>query len=95
MINESGAVPRMIPNPAWNESVELKQAKEATYWHYGEFPEDVFPEDYGKGLPEDGGWIILLYSVHVGKQRQDGSVKKIVVPHLSVWFAMIQLLPYR
>ena len=55
---------------------------------HGEILEDYFPEDYGKDLPEDGGWIIVLNKVCTGRQVATGEVRTIDVPHLSVWFAM-------
>ena len=84
-----GAVPKMIPNPAYfsDEVVQMRlgQFKDALA-QWGECPEDYFPADYDKELPETGGWIMLLTSVHVGKAIGE-AVKQITVPHLSIWFA--------
>jgi hypothetical protein len=84
------SIPKMIPNPAYfsDEIVQMRldQFKDSlTRW--GECPEDYFPADYEKALPEEGGWIMLLMSVRVGKSVGD-SVKEITVPHLSIWYAM-------
>jgi hypothetical protein len=82
-------IPKMIPNPAYFSSemmqMRLEQFKYALA-QWGECPEDYFPADYGKELPQDGGWIMLLMSVNVGKSVGD-SVKQITVPHLSIWYA--------
>lgn len=83
------SVPQMIPNPAWLESLDYREAKEYAKENmpFGLFGEDFFPEDYGKALPEDGGWIMLLVSVQCGKQLHGGKCKRIYVPHLSLWYA--------
>ena len=83
------SIPKMIPNPAYfsDEVVQmrLEQFKD-TLAGWGECPEDYFPADYDKELPESGGWIMMLMAVHVGKSAGD-SVKEITAPHLSIWFA--------
>ena len=84
-------IPKMIPNPAWAESEEAKIQKQLTMddcAHRGECPEDVFPEEYGKDIPEAGAWIMLLTSVRVGKQTDSKKTKPITLPHLSMWYAM-------
>lgn len=84
-------IPRMIPNPAWTESEDAKLQKDSTITdmvHRRECPEDAFPEEYGKAIPEGGGWIMLLVSVTVGRQVDAASTKVVTVPHLSLWYAM-------
>ncbi len=84
-------IPRMIPNPAWTESEEWSRQKQLTMVAMavrGECPEDAFPEDYGKDIPEDGAWIMLLMSVVVGKLDHYKRAKIITVPRLSLWYAM-------
>ena len=84
-----GDVPKMIPNPAYfsDEVVQMRlgQFKDELA-RFGECPEDYFPADYNKELPETGGWIMLLTSVRVGKAVGD-TTKEIEVPHLSIWYA--------
>lgn len=83
------SVPKMIPNPDYLKSREfqwkLEKFKESLLT-LGECIEDYFPEDYGKQIPEKGGWIMLLSSVHVGKQIGE-SLLEITLPHLSIWYA--------
>jgi len=84
-------IPKMIPNPAWVESEDARLQKQLTIEDMigrGEVPEDAFPEEYGKAIPESGGWIILLVSVMVGREVAEGITKSILVPHLSMWYAM-------
>ena len=84
-------IPRMIPNPAWTASEESKFQKNLTMddmAQRGEIPEDAFPEEFGKDIPEDGAWIMLLVSVQVGRLLDNGKTKIINVPHLSMWYAM-------
>jgi hypothetical protein len=91
MAKTASEVPRMIPNPAWTESEEARIQKKLTIedcMQRGECPEDIFPEDYGKDIPEAGCWIMLLTSVRVGRQIDDDKTKVITVPHLSMWYAM-------
>src|ERR1043165_223561 len=84
------STPKYILNPDYLGSEEYEKEKESfkrqliQRW---ECVEDYFPEDYGKQLPEDGAWIMLLMSVHVGKPLTQGKSETIEVPHLSVWFA--------
>jgi len=85
------AIPRMIPNPAWSESEDAKLQKRLTIddmLRRCECPEDAFPEEYGKDLPESGGWIMILVSVRVGRQIDAANTRVITVPHLSLWYAM-------
>jgi hypothetical protein len=87
--NKKSSIPKMIPNPEYMKSVafeaRLENFKDALA-NFGECVEDYFPADYGKELPENGGWIMLLMSVHVGKMVGE-EAKDIVVPHLSIWYA--------
>lgn len=86
--------PKLIVDPAWAETEEGKiyaeQQRRGTRSElgFGESEQDYYPEDYGKDIPEEGAWIILLAAVHVGTQGANGSVNAIDVPHLSVWYAM-------
>jgi hypothetical protein len=79
----------MIPNPAWSESEEAKLIKQLTIddmVRRRECPEDAFPEEYGKEIPADGAWILLLSTVTVG--RMVGETTQVIsVPRLSMWFA--------
>jgi hypothetical protein len=82
-------IPKMIPNPAYFSDEVVKRRLDqfkSSLAGWGESPEDYFPADYGKELPEAGGWIMLLLSVRVGKAVGE-TVKKITVPHLSIWYA--------
>lgn len=75
----------------WNDTEEARYQKELTMddmARRGECVEDAFPENFDKDLPETGGWIMLLISVRVGKQMDDETTKSIIVPHLSMWYAM-------
>lgn len=54
--------------------------------------EDYFPEEYGKQIPAAGAWIMLLMSVHVGKEIAPGVAEPVTLPHLSIWFATPALL---
>jgi hypothetical protein len=84
-------VPKMIPNPAYQASDEHRQKVvlfKDTLARMGECVEDYFPAEYGKDLPVEGAWIMLLMSVHVGKANVDGSTTHITVPHLSMWYAL-------
>jgi hypothetical protein len=49
----------------------------------GECLEDYFPEDYDKALPEEGAWIMLLMSVHVGKATTEGKAESVTLPTVS------------
>jgi hypothetical protein len=86
-----GAIPRYVMNPEYIASregqYEIEAAKEALA-RSGEMVEDYFPEDYGKKLPENGSWIMLLCSVDVGNPLPDETFENIHVPHLSMWYAM-------
>ena len=89
MPKKSPTVPKMIPNPEYTESAAFQARLESfkdTLINMGECVEDYFPGEYGKEIPEVGGWIMLLMSVHVGKMVGDVA-KSIVVPHLSIWYA--------
>lgn len=85
-------IPKMIPNPAWSPSSDEKLQKQLTIndmIHRGECPEDAFPEEYSKDIPDAGSWIMLLVTINVGKMLDDGqSVKCISVPRFSLWYAM-------
>lgn len=85
-------IPKMIPNPAWTESEDAKLQRELTIndmVHRRECPEDAFPEEYEKDIPDGGSWIMLLQSVTVGQMLDDGKTTKVItVPHLSLWYAM-------
>jgi hypothetical protein len=86
-----GDIPRMIPNPAWTTSDDAKLQRKLTMddtCHRGECPEDAFPEEYDKDIPESGAWIILLMSVKVGRLIDNSNTKAITVPRLSLWYAM-------
>jgi hypothetical protein len=88
--------PKFIPNPEYIGSPEWEEEKEAAKdWlsNAGEPAEDYFPEDFGKQLPEEGAWIMLLMSVHVGKLTTTGKTESITVPHLSIWFALPTISP--
>lgn len=76
-----------VPNPDYWTEERQRQTIEASGYEV----EDFFPEDYGKKLPDDGGWIILTVSVHCGRLMPDETTKHIDVPHLSVWFAVPQV----
>lgn len=84
-------VPKYVINPEYLKSKEFlldKEYQKHVIAQSGECTEDYFPEDYGKDLPPDGAWIILLASVHVGKPLPNGQALHIDVPHLSIWYAM-------
>lgn len=81
--------PKMIIDPDWAESEEGRRYYESkkqdvmfVIRQNRDCPEDYFPEDYNKALPDDGGWITLLMTVSVSN-----GVDNIEVPHLSMWFA--------
>jgi hypothetical protein len=86
-----GAPPKYILNPAYLESEVYAEDIERQIdgmVRMGECAEDYFPERYGKALPEEGAWIMLLMSVHVGRLTTEGKTERITVPHLSMWFAL-------
>jgi hypothetical protein len=86
-----GGTPKYILNPKWADSEEAQLEREQikdSICAFGDCVEDYFPEDYGKKLPEEGAWIMLLMSVHVGKEIAPGVAEPVTVPHLSIWFAM-------
>lgn len=84
-------IPKTIPNPEWTPGEDDKLQRQLTIDDMicrGECPEDAFPEEYDKALPDEGGWIMLLMSVRVGKVLADGQTTKIInVPHFSIWYA--------
>ncbi len=86
-----GDIPKYIPNPEYLSSPlharEIEEAKSALTVA-GECVEDYFPQDYDKAIPATGAWIMLLADVDVGELLPDGKVKKIHVPHLSMWYAL-------
>jgi hypothetical protein len=79
---------RTIPNPAYE--AYLRDQLVASGMGYPR--EDMFPEEYDKNLPEDGGWILLLMDVRVGRQLPNGSAKPIRVQRLTAWYAMPTML---
>lgn len=90
--------PRMIVDPEWKETdegqeyarIQRLRVEDQCLANRDCF-EDYYPEDYDKALPEEGDWIILLMSIHVGKATgadNDNNVEAIIVPHLSVWYAL-------
>lgn len=90
--------PKMIVDPAWKDSdegseyfrIQRMQVREQCVTNHDAF-EDYYPEEYGKKLPEEGAWIIILMNVRVGKStgsHNQNNVEHITVPHLSVWFAL-------
>jgi hypothetical protein len=88
--------PKYILNPDYLGSEEWEAEKEEIKDYLSaahECVEDYFPEDYGKGIPESGAWIMLLMSVHVGKETTPGKFEKVEVPHLSIWFALPTVSP--
>ena len=87
----------MIANPEYLASEEFVRDKENAKWalmQRRDCLEDYFPADYGKALSEDGGWIMLLAAVHVGKELPNGESEHIHVPHLSIWYAMPTVTAY-
>lgn len=85
----STGIPKMIPNPAYfsDEVVQMRLGQyKDTLAHFGECPEDYFPADYDKELPEEGGWVMMLMAVHVGRSVGE-KTESITVPHLSIWYA--------
>jgi hypothetical protein len=77
---------KTIPNPKY-ETWLLEQRRNRLA-EFGEFDEDYFPAEYGKELPEDGAWIMMLVEVRVGKRLNDETIETISLPHLSMWFAI-------
>jgi hypothetical protein len=89
-VRQSGT-PKYVLNPAYIGSEEWELEREDikdTLTSNHECIEDYFPEDYGKRIPEEGAWIMLLMSVYVGKAIGNGKSEKVTVPHLSMWFAL-------
>lgn len=82
-------IPKTIrtPNPEYYTESRKRQVVEGSGYEV----EDFFPEDFGKKLPDEGGWIIITMTVHCGKELLDETVKHLTVPHLSVWFAVPQV----
>jgi hypothetical protein len=94
--SKSDATPKYILNPEYLRSEGYASELELTKCQLagmGECVEDYFPEDYGKALPEEGAWIMLLMSVHVGKLTTEGKTEHVTVPHLSMWFALPTVSP--
>jgi hypothetical protein len=85
---KSGKPPRKIDNP---EYIEWRRDQDRILGNYPD--EDLFPEDYGKLLPEDGGWIIVLTEVKVGRRVDDQTILHITIPRLSCWFAVPMIMP--
>lgn len=106
--------PRFILDPDYVETDEgqgyLEEIK-VNIMQSGDDPTHYFPDEYGKRLPKEGGWIMLLQTVHVGRAITETETRhlieayemltrdarpvtaetefiEIVVPHLSMWFAM-------
>ena len=79
-------VPRTIrvPNPAYYTEDRKREEVENS----GYAVEDFYPEEYGKSLPDDGGWIMLLMTVKVGRELPGDKVETITVPRMSIWFAV-------
>jgi SUF system FeS cluster assembly, SufBD len=75
---------KMIINPEWQEYQKNNEGLPYDITQAGYCMEDYLPEDYGKKLPEDGGWIMLLMTVTVASPTG----VEITVPHLSMWFAL-------
>lgn len=85
------SIPRMIPNPVWTASEEARIEREMTIddcIQMGTCPEDAFPSEYDKDIPETGCWILILTEVRVGRQIDKDQIKVVTVPHLSMWYAM-------
>lgn len=77
-------VPKYIPNPEYQASLQIR-CRELVNSGFADYPlEDVDPQEWGKALPEDGAWIMLLISVHVAKETTPSSIDEIDVPHLSI-----------
>jgi hypothetical protein len=89
--SKKDAPPKYILNPAYLESdayaEDVEKQKQGVVG-FGECAEDYLPEEHGKALPEEGAWIMLLMSVHVGKLTDEGKTERVTVPHLSMWFAL-------
>lgn len=83
-------VEKTIPNPDWLNSEEYREEERKKSALRGECVEDRFPDDYGKQLPDEGGWIMLLMDVKVGRQIDNERTEHIHVPRLSIWYAMPQ-----
>ena len=94
--SRSAIVP-MIPNPEYLRSREFEMDKDeakTVLLQRSDCLEDYFPEDYGKKLPDEGGWILMLANVDVAKELNDGKLERIHVPHLSIWYAMPHATSY-
>jgi len=78
--------PKYARNPEYASWRREQLRKNPSAWDYPH--EDRFPEDYGKKLPDEGSWIILLAQVNVGRKIDEATELHICVPHLSCWYAL-------
>ena len=75
-------VKKFILNPEYVEDQKRRRYETSFAMGSHDYPaEDRWPDEYGKKLPDDGGWIIIRRKIN------DATTFHITVPHLLVWFA--------